>query len=79
MLKSKIINTIDILAIEIYKLVIKGDLKQFPRYFWEKPDSLKEASKITRYLIEKILNWIDDDIKKNLSLAIFKKMHCMEC
>jgi len=71
MSKNKKINTIEMSAIDIYKLVLTGKLKQFPRNFFDKPDSLKETAEITRYFIEEILQWNNEDIKKKISAKIF--------
>lgn len=70
---SEKINTDFLSPVEVYKLVLDGRLKIFPPYFWEKPDSLESAAKITRYLIEDILKWTDDDIKQKLVYKIFAK------
>ncbi|MFT5875939.1 MAG: hypothetical protein ACI8WT_004939 [Clostridium sp.] len=58
-------------AIEIYKMVLRGDLKKFPAYFWQRPDADKNAMEITKYLLEEILKWSSNDIKKKLSQSIF--------
>lgn len=73
MMKKQKIETWNLSAVEIYKLVLRGELKKFPKYFWEKPNSLEESAQITRYLIEDILKWNDEDIKKNLSNSPFVK------
>jgi hypothetical protein len=69
--KNKI-NTSDLTAIEVYKLVLSGQLKTFPKHFWDKPDSLKEAKEITKYLFEDILKWNDEDIRENFNHKIFR-------
>jgi len=58
-------------AIEIYKLVLERKLYAFPRYFWNKPESLKEAGDITRFLFEQILNWNENDIKEKIEKRNF--------
>lgn len=45
MSKKNKINTSDLTAVEVYKLVLSNKLKTFPRKFWDKPNSLKEAFK----------------------------------
>lgn len=57
-------------GIEVYKLILSGKPKIFPMHFWEKPDSLKDAREITRYLIEELLKWSEDDIKNKLTFKI---------
>ena len=69
--KTMKINTTNLTDIEIYNLVLSGKLKRFPNYFWEKPNSLGSAKEITKYLIEDLLKWKDDDIKKNLCQNTF--------
>ncbi|MGE4282801.1 MAG: hypothetical protein AB7G87_03695 [Clostridia bacterium] len=58
---------------DVYKAVLTGELKIFPMRYWEKPDSYLHAAEITRFLIEKILIWTEDDIKEKLMLKTFKK------
>ncbi|MBZ9626348.1 hypothetical protein G9F71_026440 [Clostridium sp. FP2] len=58
-------------AIEIYKMVLRGDLKKFPAYFLQRPDADKNAMEIIKYLLEEILKWSSNDIKKKLSQSIF--------
>lgn len=57
--------------IEIYDLVRSGKLKKFPMGFWKDPESDYYAPEITRYLIETILCWDDDDIKLKLRKRTF--------
>lgn len=59
-------------AIEVYKNVLSGRVKIFPKNFWQGIEGKNNAIECTRYLIEKILAYSDDDIRKNLSQKIFK-------
>lgn len=52
-------------------MVLKGDLKNFPHSFWTYEDSKQNAVDITKYLIEEILCWSDEDIKINLDQYTF--------
>lgn len=52
-------------------MVLTGEIKAFPRHTWDQPDSIEYAAEIIRFLIEKILNWSDEDLKKNLSIHTF--------
>jgi len=70
---SKKINTINLTAVQVYKLILDESLKIFPKYFWDKPDSLKEAGELTRYLIDDILKWDSNDVKNNLDRYVFGK------
>ncbi|MVX64830.1 hypothetical protein GKZ28_14115 [Clostridium chromiireducens] len=66
-------NLSELTVIEIYELVRSGELKKFPMYFWECDESNEYAPKLTRYLIENILNWTDNDIKKKLRKSTFRE------
>ena len=60
-------------AVDVYKMVLKGNvIKTFPRGFWQQPEAKQNAAKCTRYLIEKLLNYNDEDIKNKLSVIVFK-------
>jgi len=51
-------------AIELYKMVIREDIKRFPNGFWKRPEAEQNAVEITKYLIADILVWKDADIKE---------------
>lgn len=59
--------------VNIYKSVLTGRISRFPRYTWTKPEGYKNAIPCIKYLIENILEWNEDDVKRNLSLEIFQK------
>lgn len=59
--------------VEIYKLVLSGELKKFPIRTWNQPDSVEFAAEILRYLIENIFKWNDDEIIKKYSATILRK------
>lgn len=67
--------------IEIYKEILRGDRKQFPKGTWQRPDSLINSKKCMKYLIEEKLKLSDDEIKENISTAFFKdnKLSTMLC
>ena len=58
-------------AVEVYKMVLRGDLKNFPKGFWTYEDTKKNAIDISKYLIEEILSWSHEDIKSNLDQKTF--------
>lgn len=58
-------------AIEIYKMILKGDLKKFPAGFWQRPEANKNAMEVTKYLLEEILKWSSSDIKNKISANVF--------
>ena len=60
-------------AIELYKMLLIGDIKKFPAGFWERPDADKNAIEVTKYLFEEILKWSFDDIKEKLIVALYKE------
>lgn len=66
-------NLSELTVIEIYELVRSGKLKKFPMYFWECDESNEYAPKLTRYLIENILAWSDEDIKKKIRKNTFRE------
>lgn len=50
-------------AVEVYKLVLSRKLRSFPAGFWSEVDGKDNAGDVTRYLIEEILKWTEDDVK----------------
>ena len=70
--KSTKYNLSELTTIEIYELVRSGKMVKFPMYFWECDESNEYAPQLTRYLIENILNWSDEDIKKKLRKSTFR-------
>ena len=61
------------LAVELYKKILKGELKKFPNRFWVDSGAEENAAAITRYFIEEILKWKEEDVKKNLTELVFRK------
>lgn len=61
-------------ATEIYKEVLSGKRKRFPINFWVYNGNLNysDAKEITIYMIENILNWSEDEVKKNLTTKTFE-------
>ena len=70
---SKKYNLYELTPIEIYELVRSGKLKKFPMYFWQCDESDEYSPLITRHMIENILHWNDEDIKKNLRKSTFRQ------
>lgn len=61
-------------VIEVYNKVLNGELKKFPYGFWKKTDNvIKNAIICTKYLINNILKWSINDIKKKLTISTFRK------
>ncbi|SHH23863.1 hypothetical protein [Clostridium grantii] len=65
-------DLIKLTPIEIYELVRSGQLKSFPNFFWTCSQSEIYAPEIIRYLIENLLHWNDEDIKKKLRKSTFR-------
>lgn len=59
--------------VEIYKKILKGELNRFPNRFWVDPGAEQNAKEVTIYFIEEVLKWNEDDIRKNLCEAVFRK------
>ena len=61
--------------VEVYKLVLSGTIARFPRRFFKEDVfvNYKVCAIITRYLIEEILKWDDEDIKNKLLKKTFYK------
>lgn len=66
-------NYAELDPIEVYELVRSGKIKKFPNGFWQCDESIVYSPQITRYLIENILNWTDNDIKEKLRKITFKE------
>lgn len=67
----KNINLLNI--VDIYKLVLSGELKRFPNYTWCEADAYDNAVACTRYMLEELLNWSKDDIKEKIEVKVFIK------
>ncbi|MGL5713384.1 MAG: DUF4046 domain-containing protein [Paraclostridium sp.] len=55
-------------SVQIYKLVLNGTLKCFPRYFWVGDEGRNHAKECVKYLVEVVLK-ID---KKDIGLKHFR-------
>lgn len=60
--------------VEIYQLVLSGDIKRFPNNFWMEGKTPVFHPEITRYLINVVNGWVErDDIARNVSQQTFTK------
>lgn len=59
--------------VELYKKILKGELKRFPNRFWVDPGAEQNAKEITIYFIEEILKWTEEEVKVNLTEMVFRK------
>lgn len=57
--------------IEIYKEVLRGDRKRFPKGTWLRPDAVDNAGKCIKYLIEEKLKLSEEQIKEKLNTNLF--------
>ena len=53
------------------EVLAKG--KQFPKGVWNCNAKYENAKEVTKTLIEKVLKWSDEDVRKKLSVNIFRK------
>lgn len=60
---------------EVYKLILGGKIKRFPENYWNQPGVEDAAADITRYFMEDILKWKEEDIKNKTCEAVFRKYH----
>ncbi|WP_304430930.1 hypothetical protein [Romboutsia ilealis] len=59
--------------IEIFHMVLSGELKRYPNGFWVPPFGITYAVNILKYVIEDILKWNDNDIIEKYDINLFKK------
>ena len=62
-------NVTDISKYYLEEVLAKG--KQFPKDIWNYNAKYDNAKVVTKTLIEKVLKWSDDEIKRKLSANIF--------
>lgn len=58
--------------IGVYKAILNGKIKKYPKNFWTGEQGIENSLVCTRYLIEDVLNCTDEDLKK-LTLKTFEK------
>ena len=66
-----ITNVTGISKYYLEEVLAKG--KQFPKGVWNCNEKYDNAKEVTKTLIEKVLKWSDEDIRKKLSKKIFKE------
>lgn len=67
------VDTTFMSPVEVYNVVLSGELKRFPDRYWEKPESLQYAYEILKFLFEEVLNFNMDDIKQTVTVDIFRQ------
>ncbi|WP_018767462.1 hypothetical protein [Bacillus sp. 105MF] len=58
---------------DTYQELLLGKRMRFPQYTWENDTNNDLAKRVTKYLIENILKWNDEEIKKEWGQNIIKK------
>ncbi|ARJ25849.1 hypothetical protein B7492_32975 (plasmid) [Bacillus mycoides] len=58
---------------DIYQEILDGKRANFPYFIWSESDNKQFARRVTKYLIEVILNWNTEEIKKSWSGKVIKK------
>lgn len=60
---------------EIFQDILDGKIGRFPIRYWRQPGIEHEAAIITRYFIEHVLKWDDENIRNETNEMIFRKYH----
>ena len=60
-------------AIRIYEEILTGKRGRFPRGFWNDGTHLNyaAAAEITKYLVEDVLKWNDDELRDQMCCEVF--------
>ena len=60
-------------SIQVYEDVLQSTLKRFPQGFWvdDENKNFQTSAEITRYLIEEILCWDSQRVKREISCKVF--------
>lgn len=58
---------------EIYQEILDGKRIRFPPNTWKLDKNNEMAKRVTRYLVTKILNWNEEEIKQNWNNALIAK------
>jgi predicted transposase YbfD/YdcC len=61
--------------VEVYKLILRGERKAFPKGFWEQPGGMENAKEVIKFLFEDILRWDRKMICTSLSMKIYVQYH----
>ncbi|OFD70024.1 hypothetical protein [Bacillus mycoides] len=77
LLKANCVNTIRIEG--IYQEILDGNRRKFPQYTWSEDLDRELAKRITRYLLEVVLNWGTEQIINGWTreLVVKYKRRCM--
>ena len=60
-------------VIEVYKMILDGEIKAFPQGCWEQENAKENAAKCTKFLIEKVLKIDIEDLRKESLTDLFNK------
>lgn len=70
--KIKDIDLTNMDETEIYQMLLDGKINRFPKNFIDCDDAKEYIPKIIRYLIEEVLKWDKETLKKNLRRKTFE-------
>ncbi|MGH0803511.1 hypothetical protein ACQVTZ_26810 [Bacillus cereus] len=59
---------------QIYQEILDGDRKRFPRHTWNEDINFDLSRRVTKYLIEHVLQWDLDNIREGWSQKLIQKM-----
>ena len=57
--------------IKLYDALLKGIIFKFPNNYWQSPTAQQNAPELTRYMIDNVLKWNDEQITSQLSQKTF--------
>ncbi|PEF45188.1 hypothetical protein CON22_18070 [Bacillus cereus] len=61
-----------ITIIDIYEEILSGDRRAFPLRTWSDDEHCQSINRLTRYLIEEVFKWSDEEIKENWNLKLIQ-------
>lgn len=73
-LEKELIFIMTITIEEIYQEILDGKRRRFPNRTWHDDERGELIQKLTRYLIEEVLEWNDEQIKENWGIQLIRKM-----
>ncbi|KLA04782.1 hypothetical protein B4086_5740 [Bacillus cereus] len=58
---------------EVYQQILDGERCRFPHGTWSKEGDKESARRLTRYLIEDVLHWDKETVKKQWRFAVIQR------
>lgn len=59
--------------VEIYQMVLSGELEKFPTGIWKDDNAMEYSAECIRYLVNNVLNFSHDEVTNKLSISMIKK------